>query len=83
MPKHYEPFLHPSFYATMPSFFIQQDLHPPEELRALCALSDVKIEYVYGKPAKTWRLSVSDKPSITLQTVQFEDWVAAVKILLE
>jgi hypothetical protein len=56
---------------------------PPEELRALCGLSDVRIEYIHGRPAKTWRLSVSGKPSITLQSVQYEDWAQAVKTLLE
>lgn len=57
-------------------------LQPPELLVALCALSDVQIEYVYGRPARTWRLSVANKPSIALQSVQYEDWAQAVKTLL-
>lgn len=49
---------------------------------ALCALSDVRIQYVPGRPARTWCLSVPGRSSITLQTVQYEDWADAVKTLL-
>lgn len=61
---------------------------PPEELRALCALSDIHIEYVPGRPARTWRLSLANTTPpgtpkfVTLQSVQYDDWAQAVKTLL-
>lgn len=57
-------------------------LLPPEELRALCSMCDVKTEYIYGRPGHAWRLSVSGKPSITLQSVVYDDWNEAVKKLV-
>lgn len=60
-------------------------LQPPEELKALCGLSDIRIEYVRGRPARTWMLTNPKNPfksSITLQSVQYEDWAEAVKTLI-
>lgn len=55
---------------------------PPEECLALCALSNVKITYIHGRPGHAWRLSVPDKSSITLQSAQYDDWAQAVLALL-
>lgn len=55
---------------------------PPEELRALCSLANVKITFVKGRPARTWRLTsdISDS-AVTLQTVEYDAWADACKLL--
>lgn len=71
--------------------------HPPEELRALCGLCDVKIRYVQGRPGNAWELSVvvparpathvsggrgRSRAARILQTVEYDVWNEAAKWLM-
>jgi len=60
------------------------DVRPPEELRALCGLCDIKWEYVYGRPGHAWKLwaAADSDYVIVIQSTQYEDWVKVVENLV-
>lgn len=59
---------------------------PPEDLQALCAISDVQWKPVRGRPANTWKLfafNVGDGSEYArnLQTTDYEIWAECCKWL--
>lgn len=59
---------------------------PPEELRALCALCDVKVKFIAGRPGNAWELYVNTRRGRfgrILQSVEYDAWNDIVKWLVE
>lgn len=76
----------------MPREYTDSVPNPPEELRALCALCDVRWKFVPGRGANTWELYVyvfnrhglpRQKYGRVVQTVDYEVWNDHVKWLVE
>lgn len=60
----------------------------PPELAAICALCDVRVEAVYGRPGHTWRLWIRhpvswDIYARNISTTEPAEWLALCEWLIE